>query len=241
MEDGRELAQLAAVLGREFSYELLSAVATVDEPSLQADDLAQHWQRGAESCTRRVRPPRCTYIFKHALLEERGSYNALVKNKRQQFHRRIGEALESQFPQAAKTQPGMLGHHFTEAGLTKKAIAYWLKAGQRSREQSAFCEAIAHLTKGLALLGMLDESRIRDDWELQFLTTLAPAYIAAGGYAAPEAGPILVRALALCQWIGEPQQQFGIMLGMWEWRIVLRDLRMCVDTWLPTGWRSPKA
>ena len=225
MEGGRELAQLAAVLGREFSHELLFAVATVDEPTLQAE-LAQLAQ--AEILYPKGRPPRCTYIFKHALLED-ALYNALVKSKRQQFHRRIGEVLEAQFPQTAKTQPELLGHHFTEAGLTEKAIGYWLKAGQRSRERSAFCEAIGHLTKGLALLDTLEESRTRDDWELQFLTTLAPAYIAARGYAAPEVGPILVRARELCQRIGEPQQQFGIMLGMWEWRIVRGDLRVCVD------------
>ena len=224
-EGGRELAQLAAVLGREFSHELLVAVAGVDEPTLQAE-LAKLAQ--AEILYPKGRPPRCTYIFKHALHED-ALYNALVKAKRQQFHRRIGEVLESQFPQTSETQPELLGHHFTEAGLTEKAIGYWLKAGQRSRERSAFSEAIGHLTRGLALLDTLEESRTRDDWELQFLTTLAPAYIAARGYAAPEVGPILVRARELCQRIGEPQQQFGIMLGMWEWHIVRADLRVCVD------------
>src|SRR5258707_6273844 len=225
MEGGQELAQLAAVLGREFSHELLSAVATEDEPTLEAA-LAQLAQ--AEILYLKGRPPRCTYIFRHALLED-ALYNALVKSKRQQFHRRVGEVLEAQFPQTAKTQPELLGHHFTEAGLTEKAIGSWLKAGQRSRERSAFCEAIGHLTKGRALLDTLEESRTRDDWELQFLTTLAPAYIAARGYAAPEVGPILVRARALCQRIGDPRQQFGIMLGMWEWHIVRGDLRVCVD------------
>src|SRR5207249_6958087 len=130
------------------------------------------------------RPPRCTYIFKHALLED-ALVNALVKSKRQQFHRRIGEVLEAQFPQTAKTQPELLGHHFTEAGLAEKAIGYWLEAGQRSRERSAFCEAIGHLTKGLALLDTLEETPERDHRALQFLTALGPAYIAARGYAAP--------------------------------------------------------
>ncbi len=239
MEGGRELAQLAAVLGREFSHELLAAVSlmsadglsagrqavVMDEPTLQAE-LAKLAQ--AEILYAKGRPPRCTYIFKHALLED-ALYNALVKARRQQFHRRIGEVLEAQFPQTAKTQPELLGHHFTEAGLTEKAIGYWLQAGQRSRERSAVREAISHLTKGLALLDTLEESRQRDDWELQFLTTLGPAYIAAGGYAAPEVGPILIRARELCQRIGDQQQQFGIMLGMWEWRLVRGDLRVCVD------------
>jgi TOMM system kinase/cyclase fusion protein len=225
MEGGRELAQLAAVLGREFSYELLSAVATTDEPLLQSE-LAKLVQ--AEILYQKGRAPGCTYLFKHALLED-ALYNSLVKSKRQQFHRRIGAVLEARFPQTAQTRPELLAHHFAEAGLPEKAIGYWLKAGQRSRERSAFCEAIGHLTKGLALLDTLEESRNRDDLELQFLTTLAPAYIAARGYAAPEVGPILVRARELCQRIGDQQQQFGIMLGMWEWRIVRGDLRLCVD------------
>jgi serine/threonine protein kinase/tetratricopeptide (TPR) repeat protein len=225
MEGGRELAQLAAVLGREFSHELLAAVAGLDEPTLQAElaSLAK-----AEILYPKGRPPRCTYIFKHALLED-ALYNALVKAKRQQFHRRIGEALEGQFPQTAEMQPELLGHHFTEAGLSEKAIGFWLRAGERSRERSAFSEAIGHLTRGLGLLEALEESRRRDDWELQFLTTLAPAYIAARGYATPEVGPALVRARDLCERIGDPQRQLGIMLGLWEWRIVRADLRVAAD------------
>src|SRR5262249_4361588 len=94
---------------------------------------------------------------------------------------------------------------------------------------SALCESIGHLTKGLALLETLEESRARDDRELQFLTTLGPTYITARGYATPEVGPILLRARDLCQRNGDLQQLFGIMLGMWEWRIVRGDLRLCVD------------
>jgi class 3 adenylate cyclase/predicted ATPase len=225
MESEREVAQLAAVLGREFSYELLAAVASVDEPTLQAElvKLAQ-----AEILYAKGRLPRCTYLFKHALLED-ALYNALVKAKRQQFHRRVGEVLEARFAETVRTQPELLGYHFTEAGLTEKAIGYWLTAGQRSRERSADSEAIGHLTKGLTLLGTLEPTPERDTRELQFLTALAPAYIAARGYAAPEAGPILLRARDLCQRLGNPQQVFGIMLGLWEWRLVRGDLALCVD------------
>src|SRR5207253_10310457 len=157
MEGAHEVAQLAATLGREFSYELCAAVATVDEPTLQAE-LARLVQ--AEILYPKGRPPRCNYLFKHALLED-ALYNALVKAKRQQFHRRIGEALEARFPQTVETQPELLAHHCTEAGLTEKAIGYWLKAGLRPRERSAEVEAIGHLTKGLGLLETLDESRDR--------------------------------------------------------------------------------
>jgi class 3 adenylate cyclase/tetratricopeptide (TPR) repeat protein len=225
MEGEREVAQLAAVLGREFSFELLTAVAAADEPILEAE-LAKLVQ--AEILYLKGRPPQCTYIFKHALLED-ALYNSLIKGKRQQFHRRIAEVMEVRFPQTVETQPELLAHHFTEAGWTEKAIGYWLKAGQRSHERSSLCEAIGHLTKGLALLDTLEESRARDDQELQFLAMLAPTYITARGYAAPEVGPILLRARELCRRIDDPQQLFGIMLGMWEWRIVRGDLRLCVD------------
>jgi predicted ATPase len=225
LEGGRELAQLAAVLGREFSHELIAAAALLDEPTLLTE-LGRLSQ--ADILYAKGRPPRCIYTFKHALLED-ALYNALVKAKRQEFHRRIGEVLESRFPQTADTQPELLGHHFTEAGLTETAVGYWLKAGQRSRDRSANAEAVGHLTRGLSLVATLPESLGRDDWELRFLTGLAPAYIAARGYAAPEAGPVLARARELCQRIGQSLQQFGIMLGRWEWHIVRGELRSCVD------------
>jgi serine/threonine protein kinase/tetratricopeptide (TPR) repeat protein len=225
LEGGRELAQLAAVLGREFSHELLSAVAALDEPTLQVE-LARLAQ--ADILYAKGRPPRCTYTFKHALLED-ALYNALVKVKRQEFHRRVGEALESRFPQTVDTQPEVLGHHFAEAGMADKAIDYLLRAGQRSRERSANAEAIGQLNRGLSLLATLPESRARDNRELQFLTTLAPAYIAFGGYAAPEVGPVLLRARELCRLSGDTRQQLGIMLGEWEWHIVRGDLRVCAD------------
>jgi serine/threonine protein kinase/predicted ATPase len=224
MEGERDLAQLAAVLGREFNFDLLAAVANVDEPTLQAQLAAL---AKAEIVYAKGRPPRCVYIFKHALLED-ALYNALVKSRRQQFHARIGETLETQFPQTAETQPELLGHHFTEAGQIGKAVGYWLKAGLRSRDRSADREAIGHLTKGLALLATLDETPERDVQELQFLTTLGPTYIAVRGYAAPEVGPVLARARELCERTGDPQQLLGIMLGIWEWRIVRGDLRLCV-------------
>ncbi len=149
MEGDREVGQLAAVLGRETSYELLAAVADMDEPALQAE-LGKLTR--AEILYAKGRPPRCTYVFKHALLQD-ALYNALVKSKRQQFHRRVAEVLEVEFPQTAETQPELLGHHFTEAGLTEKAVAYWLKAGVRSRERSAESEAISHLSRGLNAAG----------------------------------------------------------------------------------------
>jgi serine/threonine protein kinase/predicted ATPase len=224
MEDERDLAQLAATLGREFSYDVLAAVASVDEPTLQAE-LAKLVQ--ADILYPKGALPRCTYIFKHALLED-ALYNSLVRGKRQQFHRRIAAALEERFPQTTETQPELLAHHWTEAGLTELAIDYWLKAGLRSRQRAADREAIGHLTTALALLETLEETREHGEQKLRILTTLAPAYIAVRGYAAPEVGPALNCANELCQRTGDELQQFGIMLGQWEWHLVRGDLEPSV-------------
>jgi class 3 adenylate cyclase len=225
MEGGRDLAQLAATLGREFSYELLAAVAGVDEPTLQAE-LAKLVQ--AEILYPKGRIPRCTYIFKHALLED-ALYNTLVKTKRQQFHGRIAETLEARFPQTTATQPELVAHHLTEAGLAEAAIGYWLKAGLRSRQRSAENEAIGHLTRGLTLLGALDESAERDARELELLSALGTAYIASRGYGAPEIGPVFGRARLLCERIGQSPQLVAILVGIWEWHFVRGEMRLCME------------
>jgi TOMM system kinase/cyclase fusion protein len=229
MASNREVAQLAATLGREFSYELLAAVAPrvapLDEPTLQAE-LAKLVQ--AELLYPKGRPPKCSYLFKHALLED-AAYGSLVKSKRQQFHRQIAEVLESQFPQTAVTQPELLAYHFGEADLADKAVAYSLQAGLRARAKSADLEAIGHLTEGLALLGKLPQSPERDALELQFMVPLGTAYIATRGYAAPEAGPAFQRARELCERVGQPSQMFAVMWGIWAWHVVRGDFRLCME------------
>src|SRR5262249_26433485 len=151
------------------------------------------------------------------------------KGKRQQFHQRIAEVLEAQFPETVQTRPELLAHHFTEAGLTEQAISYWLKAGVRSLERSANVEAIGHLTTGLALLGKLEESPDRDAQELQLLNPLGTAYQLALGYAVPEAGRVLRRARTLCDRIGQPVQRFSAMFGQWAWHVSRGDLRLCME------------
>jgi serine/threonine protein kinase/tetratricopeptide (TPR) repeat protein len=225
LEGDRELAQLAATIGREFTYELLAAAATLDGPTLQTE-LTKLVQ--AEILFQKGRPPKCSYSFKHALLED-ALYNALIKSKRQQFHRRIADALEARLPQTADTQPELLAYHLTEAGQAARAIGYWLAAGLRSRQRSAEVEAIGHLTKGLSLLETLDASPERDGRELELLGPLGVAYVAVRGYAAPEVGPVFRRARELCERVGQSTQLFAVMLGIWEWHTVRGDLRLCGD------------
>jgi predicted ATPase len=217
----REVGQLAATLGREFNHDLLAAVVTLEKPTLRAE-LNKLVQGGI--LHQRGRWPACSYIFSHALLRD-SVYRTLIKGKRQQLHRRIAEVLEAQFPQAAQTQPEFLAHHFTEAGLTEKAIGYWLQAGLKSRERFANVEAIGHLVKGLELLATLAESPERDAQELQFLNPLGTAYIASRGYTVPEVGPIFRRARELCDRIGQPTQRFACMWGYWAFHVASGKLK----------------
>src|SRR5438132_6795807 len=111
----------------------------------------------AELLYQRGLPPQATYAFKHALIQD-AAYQSLLKSTRQQYHQRIAQVLEAQFPETTEGQPELLAHHYTEAGLTEHAVAYWHQAGQRAIERSAYVEAIAHLRQGLALLETLPET-----------------------------------------------------------------------------------
>src|SRR5205823_10027986 len=110
-------------------------------------------------------PPQATYVFKHALIQE-AAYESLLKRTRQQYHQRIAQVLEAQFPETAETQPELLAYHYTEAGLNEQAIGYWQRAGQRALERSAQTEAINHLTRGLELLTAMPETPERLRYEL---------------------------------------------------------------------------
>ena len=143
------LAQLGATLGHEFSYALLHAVSPWDEETLQQ---GLHQLVAAEFLYQRGLPPQATYLFKHTLIQE-AAYQSLLKSTRQQYHQRIAQVLEAQFPETAETQPELLAYHYTEAGLNEPAIGYWQRAGERALQRSANPEAVQHLTRGLAGAG----------------------------------------------------------------------------------------
>jgi class 3 adenylate cyclase/tetratricopeptide (TPR) repeat protein len=205
------LAQLASTLGREFSYELLHAVSPLNEETLQRG-LQQ--LVAAEFLYQRGLPPQATYLFKHALIQE-AAYQSLLRSTRQQHHQRIAQVLETRFPDVCTTQPELLAHHYTEAGLMAQAIPYWQRAGQRAVERSANVEAAAHLTKGLELLATLPETPERAQQELDLQTTLGPALINTKGQAAPEVLHAYARARELCQQVGETPQLFQVLRGLW--------------------------
>jgi TOMM system kinase/cyclase fusion protein len=210
------LAQLGATLGREFSYALLRAVAPWDEATVQQ---GLHQLVAAEFLYQRGLLPQATYLFKHVLIQD-AAYQSLLKSMRQQYHRQIAQVLEIQFPETAETQPELLAHHYTAAGLSQQAIPYWQRAGQRALERSANMEALSHLTKGLDLLTTLPDTAERAQHELGLQTTLGSALMAIKGQGAPEVGQAYARARELCRQMGETPQLFPVLFGLWRFYLV---------------------
>ena len=225
ISDSREVAQLAATLGREFAYDLLAAVVAVDEVTLRAE-LSKLVASGILHAS--GRPPECIYLFKHVLIVE-ALYNAIGESTRRRFHKQIAEVIEARFVHLVDAQPEVLAEHFTAAGLLEKAIGFCLKAGLRSRDRFAHAEAINHLTKGLKLLEALEPTSERDTSELEFLGALGTAYIASRGYAAPEVGPIFNRARLLCERVEQRPELFTTMWGNFAYHIVRGDFRICSE------------
>jgi predicted ATPase/class 3 adenylate cyclase len=218
----KEVAQLGATLGRTFSFDLLQAVAPWDDATLQ-HALARLVE--AELLYQRGLPPTATYLFKHALIQE-AAYQSVLKSRRQQAHQRIAQVLEERFPDTAQTQPELLAHHYTEAGLAAHAVPYWQRAGQLAVQRSANLEAVAHLTKGLEVLATLPDTPERAQQELVVQTTLGPALMVTKGYSAPEMLQAYARARELCQRVGDTPQLFQVLRGLWYLYLHRVELRM---------------
>jgi predicted ATPase len=217
----KDVAQLGAVLGREFSFALLRAVSPLAEAMLQ-QALVQLVE--AELLYQRGTLPQATYIFKHALVQD-AAYQSLLRSTRQQYHQRIAQILEAQFPETVETQPELLAHHCTAAGLNESAVGYWQRAGQRAIQRSANLEAISHLTKGLEVLKSLPDSPEHLQHELDLQITLGQALTVTKGYAAPEVEHTYARARELCQQVGETPQLFPVLRGLWNFYLIRRELR----------------
>ncbi len=216
----RELAQLGAVLGREFAYEMLQALAEVEEPSL-LDGLDQLVD--AELLYRRGRAPRAKYIFKHALIQD-AAYESLLKRTRQRHHQQVAALMEERFPETVGAQPELVAHHYTEAGNSERAVHYWRRAGERARTQGANLEAIAYLTKGIELVHELPDSEERTHQEVSLQLSLGHATIVAKGHGAAGAEAAYTRALALCERLGDVPERVPTLYGLWKSYVVTRPL-----------------
>jgi class 3 adenylate cyclase/predicted ATPase len=208
----KELAQLGAVIGREFSYELIHAVSPLEEEALQK---ALSRVVEAELIYQQELLPQARYIFKHALVQD-AAYQSLLKSTRQQHHQRIAQVLEDRFAEIKENQPELLAHHYTEGGLIAQAIPYWQQAGQKAAQRSANAEALSHLNKGLELLRILPNTPERAQQELTIQVALGVPLMATKGWSAPEVERAYVRARDLCEQLGETRQLFSVLRGLWE-------------------------
>jgi predicted ATPase/class 3 adenylate cyclase len=208
----KELAQVGAALGREFSHEVIAAVSPLGDDALHG---ALGQLVDAELVFRRGTPPNATYTFKHVLVQD-AAYDSLLKSKRQQLHGRIADVLESRFPETTEAQPELLAHHCTQAGLVEKAVAYWHKAGRQAIARSAMTEAVAQLTKALDALGTLPGSPERHRNELELQLALGGALVAAKGWGAPEMGRAYARARELCREVGETSLLVTALWGLYQ-------------------------
>ena len=213
--DAREVAQIGAVLGRDFTYALLSAVGGVDDLALQSalDRLA-----GADLLIAEGAGHEANYRFKHALIQD-AAYDSLLKSRRQALHRRAAEILRDSAERAA-AEPEVIAHHFTEAGLDDLAIEWWGKAGDQALRRSAFQEAIAHLGKAIAMADKaagaetVQSAAARGD-RLRLQTNYGQALLWAHGHAAAATGTAFARARELARQVVNAGERFSAYYGLW--------------------------
>jgi len=207
----KEMAQIGAVIGREFSHALLATVARKEEADLQS---ALDGLTGAGLVFRQGVPPNATYLFKHALVRD-AAYGTLLREPRRALHARIAESLESQFPEIVTSQPHLMAQHCAAASLYEKAINYWLKAGEQAVARSAMIEAETLLRKGLSLVSNLTDSKHRLEHELSLQIALGLALSQTQGFHSQAAGEAYSRARQLCDELKRPQKLLPILYGQW--------------------------
>jgi tetratricopeptide (TPR) repeat protein len=207
----KEIAQIAATIGKEFSYELLRAISPLDETKLTG---ALNRLVDAELLEQYLFSPQMQYSFRHALIRD-ASYESLLRSKRRQYHSKIAEVLQDRFSEIVEAQPELLAHHLTEAGLIQQAIPCWQRAGQTALERSANQEAIRHLRRELELLNVLPETSERLQQELLLQSTLGTALIATRGFSSHEVERVYARARELSERVGEAAQSFRVLWGQW--------------------------
>ena len=231
------IAQLGATIGRQFSYALLQAIAQLNDRTLHEE---LHRLVEAEIVFQRGVPPQATYIFKHALIQD-AAYQSLLRSTRQQYHQRIAQVLEAQFPETTEGQPELLAHHYTEAGLIEQAMHYWQQAGQHAIERSANLEAVSHFTTGIELLKTLPETPAHTQHALTLYTALGAALVMAKGMGAPEVEHAYIQAHALCQQVGETPELVPVLYGLYRFyvgRLQLHTAREIGETLLRLAQRA---
>jgi predicted ATPase len=216
----KEIAQVGAAIGREFSYALLQAVTGRDKLSLNA---ALSRLEDAELLFRTRPPPDVRYSFKHALVQD-AAYETLLKSRRQVLHRHIAEALRDRFSSLADTEPEIVAHHFTQAGLAEIAADWWGKAAERSMLSSAYNEAIAHLSKALRLTDELNHGPTQQLLRFRLQTIYGHAWLHSAGLTSPEAKVAFARARQLAADVEDAMEKFSAYYGLWAGSFARADL-----------------
>ena len=206
----KEIAQIGAVIGREFSHALLAAVAGKAQVELQS---ALHRLMAAGLLFRQGVPPHANYLFKHALVQD-AAYGTLLREPRLTLHARIAETLRDRFTIVADAEPEVVAHHFTQAALAEAGIEWWSKAGERALRSSAYEEAIAHLEKALVLAGALAESPAQRLLRLRLQIAYGQALIHARGFAAPETAAAFSRAREFASGVEDVTERFPVYYGL---------------------------
>ena len=216
----REVAQIGAVVGRSFSYELLSAVAGLSPQKLE-EALGQLALSELVFCRGEI--PHAVYTFKHVLVRD-AAYSSLLKSRRAIVHAAIASALEQRFSEIVEAEPETLAQHLTEAGVLEKAVGYWLKAGKNAVQRFANVEAIAHLQRGIETAGRLPESSGRDRLELDLQFALGPCLIATQGPASSAAIANFARGRELCSRLGDPPEYLQVMFWLATGSVIRGEL-----------------
>jgi class 3 adenylate cyclase/predicted ATPase len=219
----KSVAQIAAVIGREFSHALLKEVASEPEATISS---ALDRLIAAGLLFRQCVPPYATYLFNHALVQD-AAYQSLLKSRRQLHHARIADVLEAQF--SAAVEPELIAYHFTEARRMEQALDYWLKAGQRAMQRSAHIEAERHLRIGLDLLAGLPETTARHRREITLQNTLGVCLMPTRGFGNPEVAAAFNRAAEICKRVEDDRGLFIALRGKGQYNMISGDLRTARD------------
>ncbi len=225
MESNPEVIQLAAAIGREFTFKLLAAASDLNQETLESElqkllDAEVLFQKGTI--------PDATFIFKHALIQD-SAYDSLLKKRRQQIHSQIGNAIEKDLSEIVNQQPELLANHFTEAGDAKKGTEYWLKAAVKSQSVSADLEAVSQFEHGLKLIETMPETIERHQIELGFRLPLISSLIGVRGYANSDVQVQNDRARSLCAQIGDQAPFFPITEVIWMIKLIQGEINSCYE------------
>ncbi len=221
LSGAKKIAQIGAVIGRQFRYDLVRDLSDmpVAELSHALDAVVASglvWQRGEQ--------PNSTYTFKHALIQD-AAYESLLKSDRRTFHRLAGEALLAHFPELSESEPEAIARHYSAGGVLDKAAQLWLKAGQRAWQRSNSTEAIAHLNAGIETAKRIGDVQTREALELRLQSALGVVYFAALSYAAPQAQAAFMRANELCARVQEVELKAPVLYGIGAFQTMKGDIR----------------